>query len=250
MRKHLLLSVLAAVLVFVPSVVRAQTADEVVEKALTAMGGRAALGKLTSRTSRGTISVSTPGGDVMGTIELYNKAPNKSRSVVKIDLSNFGVGQVLQDQRFDGTVGYAIDSLNGNRDITGDQLEAMRATTFPTPLLGYKEAGARVELTGKEKVGDKDAYALRFTPKAGPASRIFLDAETYMLVKTIITLNVPQLGTDVEQSSLFSDYRDVDGVKTPFRVQSVNQLQSLTITLTKIENNTPIPDSSFAKPAQ
>jgi outer membrane lipoprotein-sorting protein len=250
MRKHLFLSALAAVVVFVPGLVRAQTADEVVEKALTAMGGRAALGKLTSRTATGTISVSTPGGDVTGSVELYNKAPNKSRSVVKIDLSNFGVGQVLQDQRFDGTVGYAIDSLNGNRDITGDQLEAMRATTFPSPLLGYKEAGARVELTGKEKVGDKDAYVLRFTPKAGPASRIFLDAETYMLVKTIITLNIPQLGTDVEQSSLFSDYRDVDGVKTPFRVQSVNQLQSLTITLTKVENNAPIPDSSFAKPAQ
>src|SRR5215831_7896020 len=250
MRKHLLLSALVAVLVCVPRLVRAQTADEVVEKALTAMGGRAALGKLTSRSATGTISINTPMGDVAGTVELYNKAPNKSRSVVKIDLSNFGVGQVLQDQRFDGTVGYAIDSLNGNREITGDQLEAMRATTFPTPLLGYKEAGARVELTGKEKVADKDAYVLRFTPKAGPASRIFLDAESYMLVKTIITLNIPQLGTDVEQSSLFSDYRDVDGVKTPFRVQSVNQLQSLTITLTKVENNTPIPDSSFAKPAQ
>ena len=95
MKKHLLLSALASVLVFVPGLVRAQTADEVVEKALTAMGGRAALAKLTSRTATGTISVSTPGGDVMGTIELYNKAPNKSRSVVKIDLSNFGVGQVL-----------------------------------------------------------------------------------------------------------------------------------------------------------
>jgi outer membrane lipoprotein-sorting protein len=250
MRKHLLLSALAAVLVFVPALVRAQTADEVVEKALTAMGGRAALGKLTSRSAMGTISISTPMGDITGTVEVYNKAPNKSRSVVKIDLSNLGLGQVLQEQRFDGTAGYAIDSLNGNRDITGDQLEAMRATTFPSPLLGYKEAGARVDLTGKEKVGDKDAYVLRFTPRAGPASRIFLDAETYILVKTIITLNIPQLGTDVEQSSLFSDYRDVDGVKTPFRVQSVNQLQSLTITLTMVENNTTIPDSSFAKPAQ
>jgi outer membrane lipoprotein-sorting protein len=250
MRKHLLLSALAAVLVFVPALVRAQTADEVVEKALTAMGGRAALGKLTSRSAMGTISISTPMGDITGTVEVYNKAPNKSRSVVKIDLSNLGLGQVLQEQRFDGTIGYAIDSLNGNRDITGDQLEAMRATTFPSPLLGYKEAGARVDLTGKEKVGDKDAYVLRFTPRAGPASRIFLDAETYILVKTIITLNIPQLGTDVEQSSLFSDYRDVDGVKTPFRVQSVNQLQSLTITLTMVENNTTIPDSSFAKPAQ
>jgi len=250
MRKHLFVPALTALLLFVPGLVGAQTADEIVDKALTAMGGRAALGKLTSRTSTGGISVSTPAGDVTGTIELYNKAPNKSRSVVKIDLSNLGLGQVLQDQRFDGVVGYAIDSLNGNRDITGDQLETMRSTTFPTPLLGYKEAGARVELIGKEKVGDKDAYVLRFTPKTAPASRIFVDAESYIVVKTIITLNVPQLGTDVEQTSIFTDIRDVDGVKVPFRVQSVNQLQSLTITLTKVEHNTPIADSMFAKPAQ
>jgi len=250
MKKHLLLSSVMTLFVLLPALVRAQTADDVVEKALTAMGGRAALGKLTTRSSTGNISVSTPAGDVTGTVELSNKVPNKSRALIKIDLANLGLGQVVQDQRFDGTVGYAIDSLNGNRDITGDQLEAMRSTTFPTPLLGYKEAGARVELIGKEKVGDKDAYVLRFTPKTGPASRIFVDAETYILVKTIVTLNVPQLGTDIEQASEFSDYREVDGVKTPFRVRSVNQLQSLTITLTKIEHNTAIDDRTFAKPAQ
>ena len=183
-------------------------------------------------------------------MELYNKAPNKSRSLVKIDLSNFGLGQVTQDQRFNGTTGYAIDTLNGNRDITGDQLEVMRSTIFPTPLLQYKEAGARVELLGKEKVGDRDAYVLRFTPRTGPASRMFFDAETYMLLKSVVTVNVPQLGSDLEQTVEFSDNRDVDGVKLPFRVRSVNQLQSLTITLTKVEQNTPIDESQFSKPAQ
>jgi len=248
MRKHLFL--LLALFVFLPSLVGAQTADEIVEKALTAMGGRAALGKVTSRTSTGNISVTTPAGDVTGTVEVINKAPNKQRTIIKIDLSNLGLGQVLQDVRFDGTVGYAIDTLNGNRDLAGDQLETMRSTTFPTPLLGYKEAGARVELLGKEKVGDKDVYVLRFTPKTGPASRMFFDAETYSLLKTVVTLNVPQLGTDVEQSVEFSDYRDVDGIKLPFRVRSVNQLQAVTIALTKIEHNTTANDSTFAKPAQ
>jgi zinc protease len=248
MRKHLFL--LLALCVSLPSLVRAQTADEIVEKALTAMGGRAALGKLTTRTSTGNISVTTPAGDVTGTVEVINKVPNRQRTLIKIDLSNLGLGQVLQDVRFDGTVGYAIDTLNGNRDLTGDQLETMRSTTFPTPLLDYKEAGARVELLGKEKAGDKDAYVLRFTPKTGPASRMFFDAETSSLLKTVVTLNVPQLGADVEQTVEFSDYRDVDGIKLPFRVRSVNQLQVVTITLTKIEHNTTVNDSTFAKPAQ
>ncbi len=250
MRKHLLVPALTALLVLPATFVHAQTADEIVERTLTAIGGRAALGKLTSRVSTGTISVSTPMGDVMGTIELYNKAPNKSRSLIKIDLSNFGIGQVTQDQRFDGTTGYAIDSLNGNRDITGDQLEVMRAALFPSPLLQYKETGAKLELLGKEKVGDRDAYVLRFTPKTGPASRMFVDAENGLLLKTVVTVNVPQLGTSIEQAVEFTDYRDVDGVKVPFRARSVNQLQSLTITLTKVEHNTAIDDRTFAKPAQ
>jgi len=250
MRKQLLVPALTALLVLPAVYLQAQTADEIVERSLTAQGGRAALSKLTSRVSTGTIAVSTPGGDVTGTVELYNKAPNKSRSLVKIDLSNFGLGQVTQDQRFNGTTGYAIDTLNGNRDITGDQLEVMRSTIFPTPLLQYKEAGARVELLGKEKVGDRDAYVLRFTPRTGPASRMFFDAETYMLLKSVVTVNVPQLGSDLEQTVEFSDNRDVDGVKLPFRVRSVNQLQSLTITLTKVEQNTPIDESLFSKPAQ
>ncbi len=250
MRTSLIVSAMTALLVLPGAVARAQTADEVVEKALTAMGGRAALGKLTTRVSTGTITVSTPGGDVTGTVETYNKAPNKSRSLVKIDLATFGLGQVTQDQRFDGATGYAIDSLNGNRDITGDQLEVMRSTIFPTPLLGYKEAGARVELLGPEKAGDRDAYVLRFTPKTGPASRMFIDAANSMLLKTVITLNVPQLGTDLEQTVELSDYRDVDGVKLPFRIRSVNQVQSLTIAFTKIEQNTPIDESMFKKPAK
>ena len=250
MRKQLLVPVVTALLVLPAVYAHAQTADEIIERSLTAIGGRAALSKVTSRVSTGTITVATPGGDVTGTVELYNKAPNKSRSLVKIDLSNFGLGQVTQDQRFNGTTGYAIDTLNGNREITGDQLEVMRSTTFPTPLLQYKEAGARVELLGKEKVGDRDAYVLRFTPRTGPASRMFFDAETYMLLKSVVTVNVPQLGSDLEQAVEFSDYRDVDGVKVAFRARSTSQIQSLTIALTKVEQNTPIDDSVFSKPAQ
>src|SRR5215475_1767230 len=112
MKTRLLLLAITALLVLPATRARAQTADEVIEKHLTATGGRAALGKVTSRTATGSITVSTPGGDVTGTIDIYNKLPNKARSVVKIDLSQFGLGQVVQDQRFDGTTGYAIDSLN------------------------------------------------------------------------------------------------------------------------------------------
>jgi zinc protease len=248
MSTRLFTSILAVVVIGCVATASAQTADDIVEKNLAASGGRAALEKNTSRITTGTITASTPGGDLSGTIEIYNKAPNKSRTLAKIDASQFGIGQIVQEQRFDGTSGYALDSVNGNRDLTGDQLETARANTFPSPLLKYKDAGAKLELLGREKVAEKDAFVLKMTPKAGPASRMFFDAETYLLVKTVISVSIPQLGTDVEQTSLISDYRDLDGLKLPYKVQSVNQFQTITITFTKVEQNVPIDDKMFAKP--
>ena len=77
----------------------------------------------------------------------------------------------MQDQRFNGTSGYAIDAMNGNHDITGGQLEVARTNTFRQPLLKYKESGSPLELLGREKAGDRDEFVLRLTPKTGPSAR-------------------------------------------------------------------------------
>jgi len=249
MKKILPLIAITALLASRSGLVLAQTADDVVEKHLAAIGGREALGKLRSRIVSGSITLSTPGGDVTGTIEAYAKAPNKSRGLIKVDLSSFGAGQLVVDQRFDGTSGYVIDTLNGNRDITGKQLDIMRSGFFPTPLLKYKESGAKVELTGKEKVGSRDAHVLRVTLQTGTALKHFIDAEDFTLLKTLTMINAPQLGGEVEQTVEFSDYRDVDGVKIPYKSKSSNSAQTFTITVTKVEHNTEIDDKSFSKPA-
>ena len=82
----------AALIAFVltSAVVSAQTVDEVVEKAIVASGGREALAKVTSRLTTGTMTVSTPGGDVNGALEVLNQAPNKLQTVIKLDLSAIG----------------------------------------------------------------------------------------------------------------------------------------------------------------
>ncbi len=228
----------------------AQTADEIIEKHLAAVGGRAALNRLTSRIATGSISLSTPVGELKGTLEVYNKKPNKNRTLINVDATALGGGQIVNDQRFDGTTGYVVDSFNGNRAITGDQLEAMKNGGFPTPLLTYKDAGATAALSGREKVGGSEAYVIRFTPKSGPAVRVFIDSQSSMLVKTIITVNVPQLGGPVDQVVEFSDFRDVDGIKIPYTTRSSNPLQTTTATLNDVKHNTQIDDSLFARPAR
>jgi len=237
----------ALVLWAIPSL--AQTADEIIEKHIAAIGGRAALSKLTSRVSSGTLSLTTPLGELKGTIEVYNKKPNKSRTLIKVDAAALGGGQIVNDQRFDGTTGYVIDTFNGNREITGDQLEVIRSLSFPTPLLTYKEAGSTAVLGNKEKVGASEAYVIQFTPKAGPRTRLFIDAQSFMLVKTVVTVTVPQLGGPIDQAVEFSDFRDVDGFKIPYLTKSSNPVQTVTAIMTDVKHNVDIDDSSFSKPA-
>jgi len=229
--------------------VSAQTADEVVEKYLTAIGGRAALGKLTSRSTTGTMTVSTPGGEISGPIETLNQRPNKTRTLINLDLTPLGAGPMVRDQRFDGTTGYVLDSMQGNRDITGGQLEAMKNNEFPNAFLSYKERGVTVELAGKEKLGERDAYVLLFKPKSGALSRHFIDAQTYLPIKLVQKLDLPDLG-EVEQTTEFADFRDVDGVKLPFKIKGTSAVQTFTITVTKVEHNKKLDESLFSKPVE
>jgi outer membrane lipoprotein-sorting protein len=128
----------------------------------------------------------------------------------------------------------------------------MKSNMFPSPLLNYKEAGVTVELKGREKVNDRDAYALVITPPAAAQSRIpirfFIDAETYLQSRIIVKIDVPQVGGEVEQTTDFSDYRDVDGYKVPFRIRASSAVQTYTIAFSKVENNPKFDDAVFSKP--
>jgi hypothetical protein len=228
---------------------QAQTADEVIEKHLTALGGRAALAKLENRVSTGSVSISTQGIDLSGPVEVYVKAPNKSRSLIKLDLTQFGAGEMVIDQRCDGKTAYAANSMQGDREITGDQLQTLLNASFPSAFLNYKDAGAKVELAGKEQVGDRTAYVLVYTPKVGSTAREFIDAETYLLLRTVQKVDVAELGGEIEQTSDMSDYRDVGGYKVPFSIATVNPAQTVKISLTNVEHNRPIDDAMFSKPA-
>lgn len=238
---------IAAVFVAFAHSASAQTADEIIEKSIAAMGGRAALDKLKTRQTTGTIAIGTPAGDISGTIEITNAAPNLQRTVIKADLTSVGGGQLLIDQRFDGATGYMLDSLQGDRPITGDQLNSMKYTSFPHPFLSYKALGTSVRFAGKEKVGERDAFVLAFTPTEGPSSRQFIDAETFLPAKAVMTMNLPGVGP-LEQTWRVSDYRDADGMKLPHLIGVTSAVQGMTISVTKVQHNVPVDEKLFKKP--
>jgi hypothetical protein len=198
----------------------------------------------------GTITLSTPGGELTGPFEILNQAPNKSRTLITLDLSALGAGKMVFDERFDGTTGYVIDTMQGNRDLTGNQLENLKNEVFPSPYLDYKARGATVELGGKEKVGDgnRDAYLLTLKPKSGPPTRRYIDAESYLEIRVVSMVSAPQVG-DFEQTMDFLDQREVDGFTIPFQVRGTSSFQTFTVNIAKVEHNLTVDQSVFSKPS-
>ena len=70
--------------------------------------------------------------------------------------------------------------------------------------------GTAAQLNGKEKVGDREAHVLIFEPTSGSLVRHYIDAETYLPIKSVIKVDVPQIGQQVEQTTEFLDYREVE----------------------------------------
>ena len=64
----------------------------------------------------------------------------------------------------------------------------------------------------------------------------------------VIKIDIPQLGGEIEQTTEFSDYREVDGVKVPFQRKITNPAQTLFIKANKVEHNMDIEESLFVKP--
>src|SRR5258708_16140373 len=113
---------MAAVLLGWGRIAAAQTADDVIEKYLTAIGGREALGKLTSRSAVGTITLVTPAGKISGPIAILNQRPNKSRTLINVALSAFGAGPLTPRPRIYGTSAECPDTLPCQRHLTRNPL--------------------------------------------------------------------------------------------------------------------------------
>ena len=196
----------------------------------------------------GTITISTPAGEFSGPIEVRNQAPNKVRTLINLDLSAVGVGKITIDQRFDGITGYAIDTLQGNRDITGDQLEGMRNGFFPTPLLNYKQNGIGIELTGKEKVGDRDAFVLVLKPKTGPSLKSSIDATTFMMFRQVVTARY-SAGRHARADDGFLRRARGGRRQVSHKLVSSSSVQNFTVTISKVEHNAAMDQTLFVKPA-
>ena len=212
------------------------TIDQVLDRYVAAVGGPA-LQKVTSMTRRGTLEIAEM--KLNGTIEVSQKAPNKSLQVVTLD----SVG--VQREGFDGTAGWAENAQNGVRDKAGPELaEARRAAMFPREL-NLRKQYPKMIVSGREKVGARDAFVVTATPEEGAPARLFFDAQSGLLIRQIITRTEPQGTAQIDTT--FDDYRVVDGVKRAHLIRQANPQFTAVMKITEIKHNVALDDAIFRK---
>lgn len=235
MKNNRILAVAAAALISISSF--AQTADEIVSKHLAAIGGPEKLSAV--KTIVSDMSLSVQGQDI----------PVKSQLVVgKAVRSESTIMGNAMVQVLDGTNAWMIRPamMGGTGDpetMPADQAKQMQGQLDPFgPMNNYQQKENKIELIGKEKVDKKDVYHLKVTTKEGVSMDQYVDANTYLLAKTTVQANGQ--GMDI----LYSDYKDVDGVKIAHTMEMTSAMGNMAFITNKIKINSTIDESVFKRP--
>jgi outer membrane lipoprotein-sorting protein len=213
-----------------------QTADSILEKYVTAVGGADALKKETSRAGKGVIIA----GGKETPIEVFTKAPNKRITITHNEGSDSSTA-------FDGTIGWMGSSGRPAREMSAaDAKGSALDSEFYLPLR-MKEIFTQLRPGRPDKIGDVPVLTLTGTRQGLPPVRFYFDANSGLLLRMVRYTENP-LGRMPVQID-YSDYRDVDGVKTPFRWTLSRPNGRFTIQLHEVKANAPIDDTKFAKPS-
>ena len=228
-------------LVAIPAFSLAQTADEVLDKHVAALGGADKIAAVRTMEYEQTMSVQ--GMDIMA------KAAYVVGKSVRNDVSV--MGQQITNV-IDGEKGWTINPMSGGttpKDLSADEMKLARGTTEPNMFqLAYLKANKYpYELVGKEKQNDKDVYNLKVTRPEG-LFNYFIDAATYRLLSFKGAVDVQ--GQKGETTGTYSDYKEVEGVMVPFTtdITAPGMPGTITAKLTKVTFNSTIDPMIFNKP--
>jgi outer membrane lipoprotein-sorting protein len=232
-----------ALVLFLPLAAAAQTADEIVKKALDARGGLEKIKAVQSERVSG--HVTFPQG-MEGTFVVELKRPLKMRSEISI------AGQKII-RVYDGkSSGWMVNPFAEEKDVQPFSSEELKnisdESDFDGPLVDYQAKGNQIELAGKETLDDKPVYRLKLTNKIGKVRFYIFDAASSLLLKWE---GVQKMGDqEVPWESFFSDFHEIQGLKYPFRINQGSPGTEIKQTLAaeKIEIDLKIDDSRFTKP--
>lgn len=219
------------------------TVDELMAKTVEAAGGEANWRKLNSRVTKFELDLENQGVKANGTS--YAKAPDKSAT--ETTMVAFGKTIATGREYFDGTGGEEVYSFGPSERYAGRRLEDARLGADFYGLLNWKTNYKKVEIERLAKVGDEECYVVNFEPEKGTRFSEYYSTKTFLLLKHDgITASSTGPG-GYPFTVTFSDYREVDGVKLPFKTVNYSVESGNTVTyLKEVKHNVPIDDKVFA----
>jgi len=226
------------------------TVDDILAKYVQALGGEAAIRRITSRTITGTQFIPTgPGGTVPtpAAMERYQKAPNLAVTIYRAPAYAIAQG-------YDGTTAWSQDQAGRvTEPVRIDVARAARAADLYEPL-NLKRQYASMAVRGIETVNSRSAYLVVGALQGEQPESLYFDTQSGLLLRRQTVLTTPIGGSPFQTD--FDDYRDTgSGVKVPFLIHMspattrTELAPKATLRVTKVEDNKAIDDAKFAKPA-
>ncbi len=212
------------------------TADRIIDKYVAALGGADAIRKVTSRVEKGAILAN---GTEMP-IDVITKAPNK-----RMTITHSPDGDSIT--AFDGSVGWMGSAGRPPRQMTAAESAATGLDSEFYLALRLKEIFPQIRRARPEEIGGVECETLMAAAQGRPPVRLYFDKNSGLLVRVVRYADTPfgRLPTQID----YADYRDVDGMKTPFRWTLSRPAARFTIQIKEAQANVNVDDAKFAKPS-
>jgi outer membrane lipoprotein-sorting protein len=220
---------------------KAPSADRVLDKYLEALGGAERLGKLTSFVARGTYQgYEDPGNHP---IEVFAQSPDHRTTIVHGldgDSTTTYDGRSAWVAAPDTERPVPVLAL-ADGDLEGAKLDG--ELSFPARI---KQALSQWRVGFPDTIDDRDVQVAQGITAGGSPVKLYFDQESGLLVRLVRYSDSPvgRIPTQID----YADYREVSGIKMPFRWKVTWLDGRSTIELTEVQPNAPIDAAKFARP--
>jgi len=234
-RRIIRLSLIAATVLIAAGSLRAQDAHKIIDQYVKAEGGAKTLGAIKTITIDGVFPAEGDRKPGAYTFEL--KSPNR----YYVELTT---GDHSWIQAYNGKSVWGKDNSGGIATILGDdavQVEAA-AQYYNSHLLDLKKAGIGATFIGHAQVAGRDALQVELASPKGLKLEIFFDPQSHLIAKESMTI------AGVKQELVYDDYRVVNGVKMPYKIQLQRNNEKYPVGVTRVAINETIGESVFDFP--
>ncbi len=206
------------------------TATNVIDNYLKAIGGKDKIDNVKDFSY-------TAKGEVQGQgIELANKYKTPDHMLLTITLTSSNT--IVQKELVKGD-SVSLMVMGNTQQLDEDTKKRIKESAVPFPEIQYANSGAQLSLAPMmAKVDDKDAYVVDISNGAGEPVKEYFDAETGLKLKKEVNSSA---GT---QSTTYSDYREVDGIKFPYS-QTISSSVDIPLKVTDVKVNSGLKDEDF-----